>query len=235
MIENKDFREIKLPKDKIILTITDPPYNIGFKYGTHKDRMTDEEYIYMISQIPKPCVIIDYPEETLKYIIPAMKENPTKILHWCYNSHLPRATRWISFFGITPDLKKYKIPYRNQNDKRIKKLLENGSQGTAIKEWFIIEQVKNVSKEYQGYSNQIPEEIIRIILSVCKENFEEVFDPFCGSGTTLKVAKDMGYSFHGTDVDKKAIEITNKRLLQSTLKTEDDIPPNNKISVNINI
>jgi len=217
MIYNDDFRKITLPPEKI-LTITDPPYNINFRYNKYKDNLSEQEYMKMLSKIPKPCVIIHYPEETLKYVIPAMQCNPDKVLFWCYNSHLPRAVRMISFFGITPNLSKYKIPYRNPTDKRVKKLIEKGSQGTSIKEWFIIEQVKNVSKEYQGYSNQIPEEVINLILSVCEGQFDMVFDPFCGSGTTLKCAKNKGYNFIGTDIDKKAIEITNKRLQQEVLK-----------------
>lgn len=222
MIYNKDFREIELPQNKKILTITDPPYNVGFKYNSYKDNLSDDEYIKLLSKIPKPCVIINYPEEMVKYVIPAMGECPTKRMAWCYNSHLPRAVRMISFFGITPHLNNYKIPYRNPNDKRVKKLIENGSEGTKLKEWFIIEQIKNVSKEYQGYVNQIPEKVIDIILSVCKEQFDIVYDPFCGSGTTLKVAQDKGYPFIGCDIDKKAVEITKKRLkeIQKKLKWE---------------
>ncbi len=210
-IFNTDFRKLDVIKFKT-LTITDPPYNIGYKYGTHKDKLTDKEYTDMLSKIPKPCVIICYPEETIKYVIPALG-NPEKVLMWCYNSHLPRAVRMVSFFGVKPDLKKWKIPYRNPTDKRVKKLIENGSKGTALKEWFIIEQVKNVSKEYQGYANQIPEKLIDIILTICGEGFKNVFDPFCGSGTILKVAKDKGYNTIGTDIDPRAIEITKKRLL----------------------
>ena len=222
-LQNIDFRKIELPKDKRILVVTDPPYNIGFKYGVHKDRMNTSEYIKMLADIPKPCVIIHYPEETLNYVIPAMGCNPDKVLFWCYNSHLPRAVRMISFFGIKPDLSKYKIPYRNPSDKRIKKLIDNGSEGTSIKEWFVIEQVKNVSKEYQGYVNQIPEEVIRIILSISDGQFDTVFDPFCGSGTTLKVGIEKGYDVIGTDIDVNAIEISKKRLgVKSGYDANDD-------------
>lgn len=206
-----DFREMVLPMDKKIITITDPPYNIGFKYGEYKDNMAEKEYIDLLSKMPKPCVIIHYPEETIKYVIPALGI-PTKVLMWCYNSHLPRAVRMVSFFGITPNLKNYKIPYRNPNDKRVKKLIEKGSMGTSLKEWFIVEQVKNVSKEYCGYENQIPEELIRIIISVCGNEFDTIFDPFCGSGTTLSVAKKLGYNFIGCDINQKAIDITINRL-----------------------
>jgi len=41
-IINQDFRDCKIPKG---LTITDPPYNQGYKYNSYKDKMSDEEYI----------------------------------------------------------------------------------------------------------------------------------------------------------------------------------------------
>lgn len=211
IILKQDFRTLDLSQEKNILTITDPPYNIGFKYKNYKDSISEKDYILFLSKIPKPCVIINYPEETMKYVIPAMEEAPTKVLMWCYNSHLPRAVRCLSFFGIVPNLSKIKIPYRNPLDKRIIKLVQNGSRGTSMKEWFIVDQVKNVSQEYQGYSNQIPEKVIDIILSVCEGQFAKVFDPFCGSGTTLKVAKGKGYPFIGTDIDENAISISKKR------------------------
>lgn len=211
MIYNCDFRELELPSDKNILTVTDPPFNINFKYDKHKDNMSEVDYKNMISKLRKPCVIINYPEEMIKYFIPVLGQ-PEKVLFWCYNSHLPRAVRMIAFFGIKPDLSKYKIPYRNPKDKRVKKLIDAGSKGTNIKEWFVVEQVKNVSKEYQGYVNQMPEKVIDIILSVCEGNFNMVFDPFTGTGTTLKVAQDKGYEILGSDIDEKALLIAERRL-----------------------
>jgi len=209
-IEKIDFRQFDISKGRV-LTVTDPPYNIGFKYDTHKDKIPEQDFIQMMSHLKKPCVTIMYAEETIKYLIPALGI-PDKVLSWCYNSHLPRAFRLVCFFGIKPDMKKYSIPYKNPTDKRVKKLIEQGSKGTSLKEWFIVEQCKNVSKEHQGYANHIPEEIIRIILKICEGQFDTVFDPFCGSGTTLKVAKEMRYSYIGTDIDSKAVEISKKRL-----------------------
>ena len=215
MIIQSDFRQVDLSKifarGTRVLTVTDPPYNINFKYKTYKDNLEDQKYIDMIKVVPRPAVFICYPEETLRYIIPALGR-PEKMLFWCYNSHLPRAVRMISFFDIEPDLKKYKIPYRNPTDKRVKALIAAGSQGTALKEWFVVEQVKNVSKEYQGYVNQIPEKVIEIILKLCEYQFDVVFDPFMGSATTLKVARDKGYPAVGCDIDPEAIRIANRRL-----------------------
>ena len=37
-------------------------------------------------------------------------------------------------------------------------------------------------------------------------------DFFCGSGTTLVVAKELNRRFIGCDIEEKAVEITAKRI-----------------------
>ena len=64
-IINRDFRDCIIPKG---LTITDPPYNQGYSYNKYKDRISEEEYIKLLSKIPTPCVIIHYPEETINLL-----------------------------------------------------------------------------------------------------------------------------------------------------------------------
>ncbi len=55
-IINKDFRDCKIPKG---LTITDPPYNQGYAYNEYKDRISEKEYIELLSKIPIHCDIIN--------------------------------------------------------------------------------------------------------------------------------------------------------------------------------
>ena len=67
-------------------------------------------------------------------------------------------------------------------------------------------------KERVGYDTQKPRELLkRIILSSSNEG-DVVADFFCGSGTTLVVAKELNRQYIGCDINSKAIEITNKRL-----------------------
>lgn len=57
-----------------------------------------------------------------------------------------------------------------------------------------------------------PEELVERCLNMCSNEGDVVFDPFMGSGTTAVVAKKMGRSFIGCDLDEKWVDYTNKRL-----------------------
>jgi DNA modification methylase len=209
MIINKDFRECKIPSG---LTITDPPYNQNYHYHNYKDKLKIDEYIDLLSMIPKPCVIIHYPEETINLLPLAMKSKCEEIVTWVYNSNTGKQSRLISWWGCKPDFRKVTQPYKNPNDKRIQKLIERGKTGSKIYDWWEINQVKNVSKEKTIHPCQIPEEVIRrIILTTAKEN-ELIIDPFAGSGTTLKVAQNLGFDYLGFEIDKEYIEIIKNRL-----------------------
>jgi len=208
-IINKDFRDCKVPNG---LTISDPPYNQGYAYNQYKDRMSESNYIELLSKIPTPCVIIHYPEETINLLPKSIKAKCEQVVCWVYNSNTGKQSRLISWWGCKPDFRKVRQPYKNLNDKRIQKRISEGKTGAKLYDWWEINQVKNVSKEKTEHPCQIPEELIkRIILTTAKEN-ELIIDPFAGSGTTLKVAKDLGFDFVGYEVDSKYCDIIKNRV-----------------------
>ena len=212
MIYNKDYREILKTLDKEnTLIITDPPYNVGWKYDTYKDSLSEEEYanLFMYFQGYK-FVVIHYIEDIIKYIVPYMGV-PTKVVQWVYNSHLAKQHRSIAFFNCKPDFSKVLQPHKNLNDKRIQKDIANGKLGCRLYDWWNINLVKNVSKEKEDYSNQIPEQLIGNIIKTTATN-ETIFDPFMGSGTTLAVASKLGFKYIGSDISEKAYKITKTRL-----------------------
>jgi site-specific DNA-methyltransferase (adenine-specific) len=81
--------------------------------------------------------------------------------------------------------------------------------------WDIIpEDTQNRVKHYAPY----PEDLCRIpILATCPEN-GIVLDPFCGTGTTNKLAYDLGRKSIGIDISNDYLEIAQKRTLQFKLE-----------------
>jgi site-specific DNA-methyltransferase (adenine-specific) len=106
-------------------------------------------------------------------------------------------------------LKKISQPYKNPKDKRIAKRIQEGKMARGY-DWWEINQVKNVSKEKTIHPCPIPEELAkRIIVSTANDN-QLIIDPFCGTGTVLRVAKNLGYEVFGTEIDRNYYEVANK-------------------------
>ena len=69
--------------------------------------------------------------------------------------------------------------------------------------------------EALGHPYQKPLEAMAWALSKCQG--ETVLDPFMGSGTTLRAAKDLGWKAIGIELDEHWCEVAAKRLSQEVL------------------
>ena len=136
-----------------------------------------------------------------------------------------RARQWrgIGWWGCKPDLTKDGQAYRNPKDKRIAERIARGEQA-RLYDWWEVNQVKNVGEQKTEHPCQIPEEIMRRILTVtdCKL----VVDPFCGSGTTLVAAKRLGIRAIGIERNKNYCELAARRCSQEMTL----VPPNDPSS-----
>jgi site-specific DNA-methyltransferase (adenine-specific) len=62
---------------------------------------------------------------------------------------------------------------------------------------------------------QKPEALIRELLSIAPAG--AVLDPFMGSGTTLRAAKDLGRSVIGIEIEERYCELAVTRMGQEVL------------------
>ncbi len=79
--------------------------------------------------------------------------------------------------------------------------------------WNDIPYIRANTKEYQGFSTQKPELLLKRIILASSNEHDIVADFFCGSGTTLAVAEKLQRRWIGCDVTKHAIHIVKKRIL----------------------
>ena len=77
---------------------------------------------------------------------------------------------------------------------------------------FDIPFIQNNDKEKVEYDTQKPKKLLEIIIKASSNKNNVIADFFCGSGTSLVVAKELGRQYIGCDINPKAVEITETRL-----------------------
>lgn len=222
------------PEKKIQTTIIDPPYNIGFNYKSDfKDKMTLDEYNEFIYECIEGCFwsskddaslfLINYPEIIFKLhkAIFESNWNVHQFIQWVYpinsgfsKKRFTKSSRtivWLTKENPKIYIDRVTQDYKNPDDKRVQQLIAAGRTGTHLYNWWDINIVKGNSKEHLGYVNQIPYELLRrLILTTTDEN-DVVYDPMCGSGSTIYAADYLGRVGIGYDISLKAKELWDKQ------------------------
>lgn len=105
-------------------------------------------------------------------------------------------------------------PSKNNLPKKIKE-----KSKLTEKEWLeFTKQIWDIPIPGRGdlafgeHSALMPEEIVRRCVRLYTFVGETVLDPFAGSGTTLKVAKELGRTFVGYEISKSYKDIINRKL-----------------------
>ncbi|UCD75864.1 MAG: site-specific DNA-methyltransferase [Phycisphaerales bacterium] len=75
-----------------------------------------------------------------------------------------------------------------------------------------IPSINNMASERVGWPTQKPLALLELLIGACCPEGGLVLDPFCGSGTTLKAAANLGRHYIGIDISSDAIEIARRRL-----------------------
>ena len=210
-----------LPEFKDIdLILTDPPYNINWDYPGMKDKIKD--YRGWMREIALKCycslkeggimAFINYPEHNNRLFcdLEGMGPNFVQQLIWHYPTNIghskskyTRSHRTILIYskGKKWTFNSLKQPYKNPTDKRIKALIENGSNGTNLYDTWEINLCKNVSNSKKNNGvNQLPDKLCDSLILTYSNPGDMVLDPFAGNGTIPYRAVELERVGYGLDV-----------------------------------
>ncbi|HEX8073288.1 MAG TPA: site-specific DNA-methyltransferase [Pyrinomonadaceae bacterium] len=91
--------------------------------------------------------------------------------------------------------------------------ISNGDKkGVPIGDVWDIPLLNPKAKERVGYPTQKPILLLERIIQISTDEGDTVFDPFCGSGTTLLATELLNRNGIGIDISSEAIKLTRERL-----------------------
>ena len=118
------------------------------------------------------------------------------------------------YFINVPEEKSYNRGFKPYNFKGVKEYQDENGWYTLVnmKDVWTIDMVGRTSKERTGYATQKPLELMKRIISASSEDGDLVGDFFCGSGSFVQAAEQMGRKWVGCDNEELATAMAKKRL-----------------------
>ena len=204
-IYHGDCREILPNLNSVDLVVTDPPYNVGKDYGTASDSLSGEEY-----------------ESFMRTIV-----NHARRLSEAHVWVAPRY-KMAMWWALLPDAHEIVIPMRAGNairqdwSSKYATLLIVGTPDSLHPDdlW---ENIRHRGEGYFfreetfGHPGYTPYPIMARAIATMSKSPSLIVDPFMGSGTTLRAAKNLGRKAIGIEIEERYCEIAVKRLAQEVM------------------
>lgn|GEM_PF-1934159 len=190
-----------------LLTITDPPYNVGMDYdGAFSDRRELDDYANWTNDwfhlVPRPLLVT--PGQVNMELWCAYIEWPTAILPWV-KPNQTSPSRLGGFNAWEAILLYGKLPKRLGHDAWVMPIGQQAEvQG---RKWFGSEATKrHPCPKYLPFW-------IKLVGNVTAPGWS-VFDPFAGAGTTLLACKRLGIPAIGIELHAPYCDLIVERLQQ---------------------
>jgi site-specific DNA-methyltransferase (adenine-specific) len=214
-----DCRDVLPELGRVDAVITDPT----FGFGAYE---TDVEVpIGPVVAAAQRFAVMAYPELLVKWCIELGRPPTEWITWWPSNAAakaggrhrlLPRQTECIAIFGEGLHVDDVREP-RSDNRPTV-----NGEVSDTVRAcdvWRDASPGIGFNAAARLHPNEKPVSLMRKLVALCSIPGELVVDPFMGSGTTLRAAKDLGRRAIGIDLVEANCETAVRRLSQEVLLT----------------
>ena len=202
-IYNADCRDVLPTLDKVDLVLTDPPYGIGEAAGKNASRG--------MMAVSKDFGFDTWDDEPISddLISLVRSKGDTQIIFGGNYYDLPPTPSWLIWDkenGAT-DFADAEMAWTNM--KSAVRLFRWRWQGML--------QGDMGKKEFRYHPTQKPMPVMRWCIEQSKTT-GTILDPFMGSGTTLRAAKDLNRKAVGIELEERYCEIAAKRMSQLVME-----------------
>lgn len=201
VIYHADCRLILPHLPKVDLVLTDPPYGINHASGHG-------------ASWENTVIANDHSTEARDEILTCLEGIPMAVFG-TWKMPKPLNARQVLIFDKGPafGMGDLSFPWKNS----FEEIYIIGDGWTGHRDSAVISGHIQVSWESKGreHPNQKPVSLLGYLIS--KHPARTILDPFMGSGTTLRAAKDLGRQCIGIELEEKYCEIAAKRLSQEVL------------------
>ena len=243
----KEMRD--MPDASIDLIYADPPFNTGRDWGAFNDKWDGGLKGYLKFMEPRLAEMHRLLKDTgsiylhsnhkASHYLKVMMDGTFGMEHfrneivWHYNRQRPkpcgfsRTHDYILYYQkssacvFNPD--DVRIPYKQSTIDRRKYPHPDVRNGKSDLHPLgrLPDCVWHFALAHHGikYPTQKPLKLLERIIMVSSNQGDVVLDPFCGSGTTLVAANNLGRKYIGIDQNPEAISISRERLKQLNLFT----------------
>jgi len=230
--ENLSFLR-SLESDMIDLIYIDPPYFSQRNYGDFDDRWKSMQHYldFMVERLkemhrvlkPTGSIYVHLDWHAVHYVKVEMDKmfNFQNEIIWSFGLGGSSPKRWsrkhntILFYTKSDDYTFTPI----MTPAKSNRLAGKNKKMDSV---WSIPSINNMAKERTGYATQKPAELMERIILASSNEGDLVADFFCGSGSFLKVAHELGRSCIGCDSNQSAV-----------LRLKSFTPSNNRLHLDV--
>lgn len=177
--------------------ITDPPYNLNFKYDTYQDNLDPCVYekwcATWLRELLRVCRgVIAFTPGTVNLGMWYRIAEPAAV--WCWHKPAAMGRTSTGFCNWEP-------------------ILVYGNTKGLRDDTDVIHAPITTNRRLDGHPCPKPRKwAMRLVSRLAPERGQHVLDPFCGSGVVGSVCYATGRKFTGIDIDPAYIEVARKRI-----------------------
>ena len=216
--------------ESVDLIVTDPPYNLSKDYGNNGDNLNHEEYMAFSRKWlaeakrtlkPTGTIYLFMGVRYISYIYMILEQELglhfNSWITWVYTQGIGKtkgfSPRHDDILMFTKNIKfKFNLDSVRVPQKYYRSI--NNMRGANPGNVWEFSHIHYCQANRQNHPTQKPEALFeRMILASSDEN-DLVLDPFCGSGTSLRVCQQLNRSGLGIELNSEYVLMANERLSQ---------------------